>query len=114
MLTRKRPVVYVAGPYSSDPVGNTRAACELFHQLFDLGFAPIIPHLSMLLDFHKPRPWEDWMELDLPIVARSQAVYRMPGPSRGADCETAHAAALGIPVFLSIERLTEWAKGLPE
>lgn len=100
-----RPVLYVAGPYTSDPVGNTRVACTLFHELFDMGYAPIIPHLSLFLDFVKPRTWEDWMVLDLPIVSKCDAVFRMLGESKGADMEVAFAKSIGTPVLYTREEL---------
>lgn len=108
-MTRRR-VIYVAGPYSSDPVGNTKAACQVFHRLFDAGLAPIIPHLSLLLDFERHRSWEEWMALDLPIVERCEAVLRIPGESRGADQEVFHAMDCGIPVFYSEQDIIDWSR----
>lgn len=107
MMSRR--VVYVAGPYSSDPVGNTRTACQVFHRLFDAGLAPIIPHLSLLLDFEQHRPWQDWMDLDLPIVERCEALLRIPGASAGADLEVQHAIKCGIPVFYQEADIIAWA-----
>ena len=111
MDVKPRRVVYIAGPYSSSPVRNTKAACDAFDRLFDAGLSPIVPHLSMLLDFNRPRTWEEWLELDLPIVARCEAVLRLPGESKGADMEVEHAQSLGIPVFHAEWDLIAWSGG---
>lgn len=105
-----RKVVYVCGPYSSDPVRNTRQACDVGRILWSLGFVPIVPHLSMFFDFAHPLKLEEWIEMDLCLVERCDAVYRFPGESRGADIETNHADGLGIPVFTNIEALANWAQ----
>lgn len=94
-------LVYVAGPYSHpDPVENTHAACTVGTELFDTGvILPIVPHLSMLFHAIAPRQYEDWLELDLEIVRRCDAVFRMEGESPGADREVAYAKKHRIPVF---------------
>ena len=45
------------------------------------------------------------LPVDLPWVAKADAVLRLPGPSRGADAEEAFAQAHGIPVFREIRDL---------
>lgn len=47
----------------------------------------------------------DWMGVDLPWVAASDAVLRLPGESVGADMEVACARERGIPVFETVEAL---------
>lgn len=37
------------------------------------------------------------------LLSRCDAVLRIPGSSRGADMDVAHARELGLPVFTSIE-----------
>ncbi len=37
------------------------------------------------------------------LLSRCDAVLRIPGASRGADLDVAHAIELGLPVFTSIE-----------
>ncbi|OWK34349.1 hypothetical protein FRUB_10320 [Fimbriiglobus ruber] len=54
---------------------------------------------------------EDWMGVDLPWVAVSDAVLRLPGLSTGADLETAEAMGRGIPVFHSVADVIAWANG---
>lgn len=97
-MTRKR--IYVAGPYTKgDPCINTHAAIAAGNRLLDAGFAPFVPHLSHFWHTVTPRPYADWLALDLPWVAASDAVLRLSGESKGADLEVAHARENGVPVF---------------
>lgn len=85
-----RPVIYIAGPYRSDPARNTHRAVMLGTYLLDHGLAwPLIPHLTMLWDAISPRPYEDWLALDLALLERCDGLVRLPGASTGADGETA-------------------------
>lgn len=106
-----RPVVYIAGPYTKpDPVSNTRAALDEATILLDSGLvAPIVPHLSLHWDLVHPRSYEVWLELDLDVIRRCHAVYRLPGASTGADREVRWADSLLIPVWRRRESLLEWA-----
>lgn len=93
------PLVYIAGPYSNDPTGNTRIAIKWAEQLALLDVVPVVPHLSMLWDFYTPHPVEWWYAYDLAILARCDALFRLRGESAGADREVAFAHERGIPVF---------------
>ena len=42
-------VVYVAGPYAGDEQHNTEQACRLGRLAVLQGFAPIVPHSSILM-----------------------------------------------------------------
>lgn len=108
----KRPLVYIAGPYTSpSPVANTRAACACWRRLHDSGFiTPVVPHLSMFLDFLDPMPYAKWLEYDLEIVARCDAVLRIGGASEGADREMTFAQDRGIPTFTDEWELLVWAE----
>ncbi len=103
--------VYVAGPYTSDPVSHTSAALDAGNLLLDLGYAPFVPLLSHFWErLHTPRHYEDWMRIDLAWVTRADAVLRLPGMSPGADREVAAALAAGVPVFFSTEELESYFK----
>jgi len=97
-----KPLVYVAGPYTEpDPVENTRAAFDAGSRLLDTALVvAYVPHMSMFWHFLHPRPYADWLELDLEIVDRCDALLRLPGKSPGADREVERAQRRGIPVFL--------------
>ncbi len=120
--------VYIAGPISKgDMLHNVRQADAAFLALLRAGFAPMCPHWSV---YHgsacrpinregapvvatadaKPNgtTHEDWMGVDLPWVAVSDAVLRLPGESTGADLEVAEAITRDIPVFTTVEALVEY------
>lgn len=124
-----RKIIYIAGPISrGDLCHNINQGTAAFVALAKAGFAPICPMWSVYAKpatysrygFPRPLVWceatamgndgmthEDWMGIDLPFVSASAAVLRLPGESRGADMETAHAEANGIPVFTSVDGLLE-------
>jgi len=95
--------VYIAGPYSKgDRQANTDAAMKAANELIDAGYWPYVPHWTHYLDLIQPRTYDFWMAYDSPMVDFCDAVLRLPGESNGADCEEAHAASDGKPVFHSI------------
>ena len=52
----------------------------------------------------------DWLNYDLPILDKCQALLRLPGESVGADIEVRHANASHIPVFHTIADLEHWRR----
>jgi hypothetical protein len=123
----RRKVVYIAGPISrGDLCSNINLAGRAFRELASLGFAPVCPHWSCFSGVAMVCPTSgqvfafgtadgngmshaDWLAVDLEIVSRCDAVYRLRGESPGADKEVAHAESLGIPVFRLIDRLLAWS-----
>jgi hypothetical protein len=121
---RRKALVYVAGPISKgDVISNVCDAHNAGMALLKAGFAAIVPHGSVFwgnrLLFTKTDGFTfipeaqpagtthaDWMGMDLAIVERCDAVLRLPGESKGADMETAHAKAHGVPVYHSLAALT--------
>ena len=91
--------VYIAGPYSLDPVGGTRRGIEAGNLVREFGHFPFIPHLTMFWDLLYPRPYEDWLAYDVEWLRQCDALIRLPGPSDGAGAEVAEAHRLGIPVY---------------
>ncbi len=106
-----KPLVYIAGPYTKpDPVINTRVALGMWDTLWDSDLiCPYVPHLSLLQHMLHPRDWSEWLEYDFRVIDHCQALFRIPGESKGADQEVAHATALGLPVFHTVGELLEWA-----
>jgi hypothetical protein len=97
-LNMKR--VYVAGPYTQGDVAiNVRNAYAAADQLANAGIAPFVPHHTHFWHLLFPRPYEEWLKLDLAFLPSCDALLRLPGASNGADGEVAAARALGIPVF---------------
>lgn len=131
---RKR--VYIAGPISKgDLVRNINQATEAFFALARAGLAPWCPQWSCFstgagrglvaapdgsLGHHVYAVGTaagggglghaDWLDTDLAWVGVAEAVLRLPGESTGADMETAHARACGIPVFDSVAAVAAWAR----
>lgn len=118
--TKLRKLVYIAGPIrKGDIVNNVANAFDAFHALKDAGFAPVCPHLSCFLGDGRTfklnhNQWpavaevpgvtiDEWMEIDLSIVAKCDAVFRLPGESVGADKEVEFAKANRIPVYFSTD-----------
>jgi len=103
--------VYIAGPYQSDPVGNTRTAVLTGRELVEQGFLPFVPHLSMLWDLIAPAQAEFYLRMDFGWIEMCDAVLRLPGDSPGADAEVEYARESDIPVFYSVGDLMDWADG---
>ena len=94
------PLVYVAAAYSEpDPVANTKHAIRIADALLLAGFTPLVPHLTMLWDLVSPKPYEEWLDYDNELLARCDAVLRVPGYSVGATREVKFAEWIGIPVI---------------
>lgn len=109
--TVKKPVVYIAGPYTNpDPVENMHRAVKIADSLLDV-CVPLVPHLTGTWHMISPKPYEVWLELDIAHMERCDAVYRYPGASSGADGEVAHAEKIGMPVFFSEDDLRAWVAG---
>lgn len=105
-----KPLVYLAGPYSADPVANTRAATVAGQALWrTAGVAVVVPHWSLIGDAMAPMSREDWYRWDLDQLEHCDAVYRIPGESLGADREVERAGELGLPVFTTVNEVKAWA-----
>ena len=103
-----KPLVYVAGPYTKpDPVENINTAIRYADQVLDVGAVPVIPHLSGFWHLVSPKPYEQWLEIDLDYLYRCDVVFRFPGESSGADAEVVEAERRGIPVVYSLSELIE-------
>lgn len=106
-----KKVVYIAGPMTSsgDYKTNIRLGVKVMRALMKMGYSVICPQLSGLTDFDtvawKARELtgdlthDDWYEMDLELVRRSDLLLRLPGESRGADKEVAEAERRGIKVY---------------
>ncbi len=128
--------IYIAGPITKgDLVDNINQASQTFERLTLAGLNPFCPHWSC---FSGPATREvittddggqyaavvapagaqptslthaDWLRVDLAYVAVCDAVFRLPGESKGADQETAFARENRIPVFEDETELMRWALG---
>lgn len=107
---RRRLCVYVAGPISQgDVFDNIMLGLKWGRRMLFDGLAPYIPHLDAYLTLapgaapvDNPSAWNALLEWDLEWVAKSDALFRIPGYSKGADLEADVARKLGIPVFEAV------------
>ncbi len=134
MSTKLRPLVYIAGPIRKGDLGDNIAnAFEAFYALKNAGYSPICPHLSCFLD--TPRnvrtslfydgtgkafatvpgvTFDEWMEIDLSIVAKCDAVLRLDGESEGADreCDFAFDCRINIIFQSDFKSISDAVKGI--
>lgn len=100
--------VYIASPYTKGDVAiNVRVQLECADKLMSLGFAPFVPLYSHFQHMSFPRPYQDWIDIDLIWVKSCNALLRLEGESKGADGEVEFAKKHNIPVFYSIEELVK-------
>jgi len=100
-------IIYVSGPYSKgDSIVNVRNACLVGDELYKRGHHPVIPHLTALWHAISPRSYEEWLDIDMAIIPRMDAVFRISGESKGADMEVRLARKLKIPVYYNLDELS--------
>jgi len=109
---RRVPLIYVSGPLTTGHMtSNIRSALEIAHDLMLRGYVVIVPHeKALLMEMLHPMSYVDWLRYDFRRILACDAVYRMPGESRGADLEVRFAKSRGIPVF---DSLVELEKKMP-
>lgn len=106
----RKVLVYVAGPYrayNERTVSlNIHRASELALKVWELGAVAICPHKNTAY-FGGALPDEVWLQGDLEIIRRCDAVIMLPAwqTSQGATAEEAFAASKGIPVFMGTHAL---------
>ena len=103
--------IYIAGPYTSNPVENTKIAIREGDYCARLGWYPYIPHLSHFWDMEISHPWDFWMKLDEYWLRKCDAMLRIPGESKGADAEVAIAQQRGKVIYYyrwEVPRVGRW------
>ena len=101
--------VYIASPYTKGDIAvNVKRQLDCFDELVNYGFAPFAPLYSHFQHMAHPRPYEDWIKLDLEWVTVCDCVLRLDGESSGADGEVKFAEERNIDVFYSIEELVDY------
>lgn len=96
------PRIYVAGPYTlGDKEANVHRAIEIGEAVITLGGVPFIPHLSHYWDAIHAHSHDFWLQYCLVWLRDCDAVWRIPGESRGASIEEGYAKLCGIPIFYS-------------
>jgi hypothetical protein len=98
-----KPKVYIASPYTiGDVAVNVKNQMEMADKLMDLEFAPFVPLYSHFQHMAHPRPYEDWIEIDLEWLKVCDCLLRLPGESKGADREVNEMLSMDKPVFYKI------------
>lgn len=111
-------LVYVAGPFRGNSHWaiwqNIHNAAALSLEVWRSGAACICPHLNTCF-FQDAAPDHVWLDGDLVMLERCDAVIMTPDWQRssGATAEHEHAKAIGIPVFYRVEDLRAWLQPLP-
>jgi len=102
----ERPVIYIAGYYSACPTQGTANAIKAFDALLAVGWIPLVPHASLVVDMLSPHPPEFWYAYDLALLMRCDAVYVCPdlltARSTGVAKEIGFAHLRNIPVFYEV------------
>jgi hypothetical protein len=109
-------LVYIAGPYTGGGLSqaqNVRSAIDYGMTARDCfpWVVPVIPHLNHLIDFVTPRSYDYWLEMDMALLARCDALVRMPGVSPGADAEIKFCEENSIPVFYCVADMAKHFNG---
>ncbi len=96
--------VFISGPYTKGDVAlNVRNAIHAADAVLVLGHHPFIPHLTHFWHLVSPKPYEEWLAIDLVWLNKCDCLIRLPGESNGADKEVAEARRLGMPVYEGVE-----------
>jgi hypothetical protein len=121
MRGKEIKVIYVSGPITNGgkKTGRKHMLKHVMHAvgigitLIRKGYAPIVPHLDWLFGWHpkgKMITWEDFLNWDLAVIEKCDAVLRLKGKSKGADIEVRYAKRRRKPVFYSLKDLYQYTK----
>lgn len=107
-----KPLVYIAGPITKGcQFTNVASACEFWEEMRRLQIDAYCPHWSAVQQLHRPISHAEWLRYDIEaILPRCDAMFRLPGESKGADEEVAWANEHAMPVFTEISKLAEWCE----
>lgn len=107
-IIKEGPIyVYIAGPISNGVAKGVRCAIQVADEIAELGYVPIIPHLSHFWDLMSGKSYRFIIEYDLKLLAMCHVLLRLPGESPGANGEVKYAKEWGIPVVYGVMELTE-------
>lgn len=107
-------VIYIAGPFRGPSAWaieqNIRRAEELALAVWRSGMAALCPHTNTRF-FQGAAADEVWLDGDLELLRRCDAILLVPGweRSQGARAERACAIDLNLPVFEDLVVLQRWA-----
>lgn len=108
-------VIYIAGKYRGQypyQIKQNVIKADVFGmKVCELGAMPLIPHCNTF-GYEGLQDDEFFLEGTMELMRRCDAILLIPGweQSQGATGEKKEAEARGLPVFQSIEELTDWLK----
>lgn len=106
-MSSERLKIYISAPYTKGDVAlNVRRAIKAADELLEKGHYPYIPHLTHFWHLVSPHDWDVWLEIDLAYLPSCDAVLRLDGESKGADIEVGAAEQSGIPIYYSLEEIS--------
>jgi hypothetical protein len=99
-------VIYIAGPYRGRRLVNILRARAAALFVWQHGGVALCPHMNTAF-FDGKMPEAVWLEGDLELLSRCDAVWALPGwrESDGAAMEVARAEALHLPRLESREEV---------
>ena len=101
-----KPKIYIASPYTiGDVAVNVRRQMDAADKLMDAGLVPFVPLYSHFQHMVHPRPYDEWLAIDLEWLKVCDAILRLPGESKGADREVLMAEQRMKPVFHDTDEL---------
>ena len=94
-------LIYVAGAISGDIEINCRRAINVAARLHAAGVANICPHEQVDHYHHLDKPYEYWIEADLVMLRRCDAIQLTSGweKSKGINVEKTKAHQLQKPIY---------------
>ena len=102
--------VYIAGPFSSDPLGGTNNAIDAAERIAAMGHIPYIPHLTHYWEARHHHEYQFWLDYDNVFLPMCDVLLRLPGASSGADKEMELAQEHGLLIIHDVAELPKaWA-----
>ena len=104
-------LIYTAGPYRADSwhgvFENILRAWSAARDLWLKGWAVICPHANSILMDGPDIPAKMFIDGDLEIISRCDAVCMLPGweKSEGAQIEYGLALELEMPIYFGVEQV---------
>lgn len=121
MKTKPMLRVAILGPVSTISRGdeaeqflNVRRMCKVGADLVQLGVLPYVPGLNCFWHMMQPMARDLWVLISQEEIRRSDACYRMGGPSNGAEQEILFAKEIGKPVFYTLDEVERWAREIQD
>ena len=107
-MSKRKPIIYIMHPYSSDPEGNYWHSLEVCNDIVEMGGIPVNPLFFHQVDKIQHRPYAEWMSICLELLKPCDAAYRQQGKSDGATEETINCFYFKKTVLLDMDKLKEY------